>query len=76
MIISNSSPLIVLGRLNRLDILQTLFGEVYIPGAVYRETVEETKLASQREAILKAIASRYLLVEQPKATRTNNSSPT
>lgn len=64
MIISNSSPLIVLGRLNRLDIFRELFEEVHIPGAVYRETVEETRLVHQREAILDAIASRYLLVDE------------
>ncbi|MBQ9378078.1 MAG: DUF3368 domain-containing protein [Schwartzia sp.] len=33
----NSSPLIALSGLRRLDILQKLYGEVLIPDAVYRE---------------------------------------
>ena len=38
-IISNSSPLIFLGKIGRLDILEKLFVKVYIPQAVYDETV-------------------------------------
>ena len=38
-VISNSSPLINFSALGRLDILQTLYGSVFIPGAVYHEVV-------------------------------------
>lgn len=35
----NSGPLIALGKLNRLDLLADLYGEVRIPRAVYDEVV-------------------------------------
>ncbi len=37
MIVSNSSPLIVFSKINRLSLLENLFGEVCIPRAVYEE---------------------------------------
>ncbi len=36
-IISNSSPLISLGAIDRLDLLHELFGEIFIPDAVLQE---------------------------------------
>lgn len=36
-LIINSSPLIALGKCDQLDLLKVLFGEVIIPGAVFRE---------------------------------------
>jgi len=38
-IVSNSSPLIFLAKLGRLDVLNRLFDKVYIPQAVYNEVV-------------------------------------
>lgn len=38
-VISNSSPLINFGTLGRLDILRTLYGNLFIPEAVYHEVV-------------------------------------
>jgi hypothetical protein len=38
-VVSDSSPLISLARIGRLELLQGLFGEVFIPQAVYAETV-------------------------------------
>ena len=55
MIVSNSSPLIALSRINRLNIFASLFGKVHIPLSVYQETVHETKLIEQRDRILAAI---------------------
>ena len=37
--ISNSTPLIVLAKINRLDLLKDYFGEIYIPEEVYDEVV-------------------------------------
>lgn len=62
MIIANSSPLIVLGRLERLDILESLFGKIFIPNAVYQETVIETTIAIQRHSIQKSIAEETIIV--------------
>ena len=38
-IVSNSSPLIFLSKIGRLDVLTQIFNKVYIPYAVYEETV-------------------------------------
>jgi predicted nucleic acid-binding protein len=40
-VVTNAGPLIALGKLNRLDLLSSLFGEVQIPRAVYKEVVIE-----------------------------------
>ena len=40
-VVSNSSPLIHLAKIGRLDLLRLLFGEVLVPEAVYRECVVE-----------------------------------
>ena len=38
-VVSNSSPLIALGRIQRLDLLPALFPAVVVPTAVYQEVV-------------------------------------
>jgi len=38
-VLCNASPLMALGKLNRLDLLADLYGEVQIPRAVYDEVV-------------------------------------
>ena len=38
-VVANSSPLILFAKIGRLDLLQTLYGEVIIPPAVHREVV-------------------------------------
>ncbi len=40
-VVSNSSTLIHLGKIGLLDLLAEQFGEILIPRAVWRETVEE-----------------------------------
>ena len=39
-VIADASPLIALGRVGRLDLLQSIFGELAIPDAVWHEVVE------------------------------------
>ncbi len=65
MIVANSSPLITLGRLNKLDVLEVLFGKIYIPNAVHRETVLETTIETQKEAISKSINANVIIVIEP-----------
>lgn len=38
-IVSNSTPLIALSRINELDLLRIIFGTIIVPGAVYDEVV-------------------------------------
>jgi predicted nucleic acid-binding protein len=65
MIVANSSPLIALGRINRFDIIRVLFNQIHIPHAVYRETVIETSLREQRNAIQTAIQATTIVVVDP-----------
>jgi predicted nucleic acid-binding protein len=48
-IVSNSSPLIHLAKMDQLNLLHEFFGEVAIPRAVYEECITEGK---QREEII------------------------
>ncbi len=41
--ISDSSPLILLARSDKIDLLEKLYSEVWIPKEVYRETVKRGK---------------------------------
>jgi|SRR5882724_1557810 len=43
-IVSNAGPLISLARIDRLDLLPALFGEIIVPPAVYREVTEHDSL--------------------------------
>lgn len=38
-VVSNSGPLIALGKLNLLILLKKLYGKIYIPQSVYHEVV-------------------------------------
>jgi predicted nucleic acid-binding protein len=40
LLVSNTGPLIALAGINRLDILQSLFQEVLVPGEVHQEIIE------------------------------------
>ena len=40
-VLSNAGPLIALGKLNRLELLADLYGEVQVPRTVYDEVVTE-----------------------------------
>ena len=42
-VVSNSTPLIALARINRFDLLRKLFNEINIPLAVYDEVVNAGK---------------------------------
>jgi predicted nucleic acid-binding protein len=64
-IVANSSPLIALGRINHLDLVNALFGQIYIPQAVYQETVIETSSLEQRKAILAAVEAITIIVVDP-----------
>lgn len=50
-VVSNSSPLFYLYLLGRLDLLQKLYTEIWIPNAVYREMVLQAKDKDRAQAI-------------------------
>ena len=64
-VVSNSSPLIALSRIDQLQILKGLFGRVYIPDTVYQETVTNCGIISQRSRISQA-TNEFIEVVQPK----------
>ena len=47
-LIADSSALIALSVVDKLEILERLFGEVYVPRAVYNEVSQENKTESHR----------------------------
>lgn len=51
MIISNSSPIINLAAINKLDLLSKLYGEIVIPEAVWKEVVIDGKGQPGSDAI-------------------------
>jgi len=53
-VVSNSSPLIHLAKLGQIDLLRRQFGEVIIPKAVWRESVEEGGIREDAKAIASA----------------------
>jgi uncharacterized protein len=59
-VVCNATPLINFAAINRLDILQAMFGQVVIPQAVYNETTGSSLPGSQ--SVLEAIASGWLQV--------------
>jgi uncharacterized protein len=62
MIVSNSSCLIILGRLGKLDLLQNMYGRIAIPGAVEREVFKSKPAPKWIEVfeITQPIAHRIL----------------
>jgi predicted nucleic acid-binding protein len=62
-IVCNSGPLIALGILGKLDILKSLFDEVFVPDAVQREIAQGGLKLSGLENFQKA---KWIRVMQPK----------
>ena len=61
---ANSTPLIYLAKVNKLDLLKSLFNEVFIPQEVKNEVVDKGKLLGKKDAYLveKAISEGWLKV--------------
>jgi hypothetical protein len=69
-VLCNAGPLIVLGKLNRLDLLADLYGQVEIPSAVYAEAVTQglaLGAADARTIRLFWQATGWPIVEVPAA---------
>lgn len=47
-VIINSTPIIILGNMDRLDLLQKIYGDVCIPEAVYNEVLTKKDSACQK----------------------------
>ncbi len=69
-IISNASPLIALSKISRLSVFKKLFGKIYIPDVVYRETVLQSNDSLQKDNIRKAVDANFIAVETPVRNHT------
>jgi uncharacterized protein len=54
-VVSDSSPLIALSRIGRLDLLQRIFGDLVVPDAVWREVAEDFSARPGAEDIRRAM---------------------
>ncbi|MBX3451314.1 MAG: hypothetical protein KF777_17230 [Planctomycetaceae bacterium] len=63
-VVSDASPLIVLSRLNHLDVLPVLYGSVLIPPEVYKELTQQAAKIGIANAFLNA--SPWLRVQSPQ----------
>jgi predicted nucleic acid-binding protein len=67
MIVCNASPLIALASLDRLDLLDRLFGDWCVPERVASECAVDRKAFATR--LRAAMAGRHVRVLEPKALK-------
>ena len=69
-IVSNATPLIYLAKANKLNLLEKLLNEVFIPEAVFQEVVIEGKRLAEKDAyrIEKAINDGWLKVKKVRTS--------
>jgi len=67
-IVANAGPLIHLARINKLNLIHTLFKEIHIPETVKIETVDKGKTQGYADAIAieKAISNEWIKVAKTK----------
>ncbi len=52
--VSNSTPLIALSKIGKIELLREYFGQIYIPKAVYEEVVVNGGILYGAEEVAKA----------------------
>ena len=68
-VISDTTPIISLLKIGRLDLLERLFGEVLIPDAVYAELTADKRFAEEAREVSDAPYIRTVPVSNPGAVR-------
>ena len=67
MIISNSSPLILLARINKLGIIKEIYKKIYIPKAVYNEVIVRGKEEKYSDAfIIERAVDDFIFIKELK----------
>lgn len=66
-VISDTTPIISLLKINQLELLHHLFGEVQVPDAVYEELISNAKFQKEAEKILRAEYIKKVVVEDKKS---------
>ena len=64
LVISNSSVIIALARICRLDLLEKLFGKILVPETVWKEITVEGRLGSE-----KIVKANFIRVERARNMR-------
>ncbi|MEM2896225.1 MAG: hypothetical protein QW265_00730 [Candidatus Bathyarchaeia archaeon] len=65
--VSNSTPLIYLAKIGRLNIIRNIFEKIFIPGAVFEEAVTEGKALNMSDAfIIERIVGTWIIKERIK----------
>jgi len=62
-VVADSSPLVYLARLGRLELLRLLYSEVLIPDAVWREVAVEGGDFTEGRALMAAASAGWIRVE-------------
>ena len=66
-VVSNSSPLIYLAKVSRLNLLKKVYGKVWIPEAVFDEAITQGKILKITDAaILEEAVGRWIFKERIK----------
>lgn len=68
-IVSDTMPVISLLKINRLSLLQNLFGEVLIPDAVYEELISDKRFEDEALAVTHAAYIKSVSVSNPESVR-------
>jgi len=68
-IVSDTTPIISLLKIDKLDLLKKLFGEVLIPNAVYDELITDKRFSAEAEAVIHVSYIKHISVSNPDATR-------
>lgn len=66
-VVSDTTPIISLIKINRLDLLEKLFQEVLIPDAVYRELTTNQSFSAEAEEVKKAKFLKVLPVQNKQS---------
>lgn len=66
-VVSDTTPLISLMKIGRLDLIERLFGEVQIPEAVYIELISNPRFAEEAQQIIRNPFIRRVVIDDGKA---------
>ena len=68
-VVSDTTPIISFLKINRLDLLEKLFGEVLIPNAVYEELTVDKRFIEEAKMVKNAPYIKSVSVSNPEAVR-------
>lgn len=66
-VVSDTTPLISLMKIGRLNLVEQLFGEVQIPDAVYAELVSNPEFGEEVRQIQRSLFIKRVVIEDEKA---------